>query len=178
MADPAWPIIESTIEYENPWFVAERDTVRRPDGNEDQYYRITTGDDDVVIVAVTDDSQIVLVEQYRPRLKDTFLECPAGAADGEKPPAAAERELREETGYRANSLELLTSYYPEGWVSDQRHIVYASDLEVGEASQHDGEFLEVCLLSVEDALEAVQCEPTVGWALTPLLIAHQTGKIS
>lgn len=178
MTDPAWPIIESTTEYENPWFSAERDTVRRPDGEIGEYYRITTGDDDVVVVAETDDSQIVLVEQYRPRLKDTFLECPAGAADGEKPTAAAARELQEETGYKAESLELLTSYYPEGWVSDQRHIVYATDLDSGEPNLHDGEFLEVCSLPVKDAIEAVQHEPIVGWALTPLLLALQSGKIS
>jgi ADP-ribose pyrophosphatase len=175
--DPTWPVRESVVEYQNPWFDAGHDVVRQPDGERGDYYWIETDYDDVTIVAVTDDAEVVLVEQYRPRLRQTFLECPAGGTDGDEPTEAAIRELREETGYRAKSAELLTSYYPSGWERAMRHVVYATDLTPGDPEPHDGEFLNVRLLPTENALKRIRQEPSVGWSLTPLLLACEEGLL-
>jgi ADP-ribose pyrophosphatase len=60
--------------------------------------------DAVAIVAITSDSKILLVSQYRPPLDSTCLELPAGLIDkGESPEIAALRELREETGFGCNN---------------------------------------------------------------------------
>lgn len=177
MNDPEWPVRESAIEYENPWFHAGHDVVTRPDGEDGDYYWIGTGHDDVAVVAVTDDDRVVLVEQYRPRLRERFFECPAGGTDGEDPTTAAARELREETGYRATSLELVGSYYHSGWERGQRHVVHATDLTAGDPEPEDGEFLDVRALEIENAIEAVTRGPTVGWALTPLLLAREKGLV-
>ena len=67
----------------------------------------------VIIVAVTDDEQLVLVEQFRIPLDRRVIELPAGlVGDGsdiarEDPREAARRELLEETGYQAERLEYL-----------------------------------------------------------------------
>jgi ADP-ribose pyrophosphatase len=68
----------------------------------------------VVVVAVTQGREILLVEQHRPALNARVLDMPAGLA-GDRPgqehedlAEAARRELLEETGYEAGSLELLT----------------------------------------------------------------------
>ncbi|QNN21000.1 NUDIX hydrolase [Planctomycetales bacterium ZRK34] len=75
------------------------------DGWEHASRRIASGV--VAIIAITDDGKIMLVEQYRPPLGRLMIELPAGlagdltdAAD-EDLQTAAERELLEETGYRA-----------------------------------------------------------------------------
>jgi ADP-ribose pyrophosphatase len=67
----------------------------------------------VVIVAVTEDRKLVLVEQYRPPVHKRVIELPAGLVgdiDGKRDESmatAAERELEEETGYRAREMVLL-----------------------------------------------------------------------
>lgn len=67
----------------------------------------------VVIVAITDEAEIVLAEQYRPPVDARVLDLPMGlsgdldGAEGEDLREAARRELLEETGYEAARLELL-----------------------------------------------------------------------
>jgi ADP-ribose pyrophosphatase YjhB (NUDIX family) len=60
------------------------------------------------VVAITPDDRLVLVWQYRFGSEALSLEVPGGVVDPkESPEEAARRELREETGYQADSLELL-----------------------------------------------------------------------
>ncbi len=69
----------------------------------------------VAIVAVTDDGKLILVEQYRPPVGKPVIELPAGLAGDvegselEELSAAARRELLEETGYEADTMEPLGS---------------------------------------------------------------------
>lgn len=64
----------------------------------------------VMIVALTDDGKVVLVEEFRPAVNAPVISPPAGLVGDEGPEeavAAARRELSEETGYGAASLEIL-----------------------------------------------------------------------
>src|SRR5512143_2772825 len=62
----------------------------------------------VAVVAVDDQQQVVLVKQYRHAVRNLVIEIPAGKLDGdEQPLAGAQRELREETGFRAGRIEQL-----------------------------------------------------------------------
>ena len=69
----------------------------------------------VAIVAITDDKQLILVEQKRPPVGCNVIELPAGLAgdipyqEDEPLATAATRELFEETGYRASDMRLLAS---------------------------------------------------------------------
>ncbi len=90
-----------------------------------------------VILAV-DAGHVILIEQYRVPLGRPCLELPAGLVGdeeaGEPVAAAAARELEEETGYRAQSIELLGEFYSSpGMVSEAFTLVRATGLErVGE----------------------------------------------
>lgn len=76
-------------------------------GREHDFVRIEAPDW-VNVIAVTGPGEVVLVEQYRHGTEEVTLEIPGGAVDpGETPAAAAGRELEEETGYRAEALELI-----------------------------------------------------------------------
>lgn len=87
--------------------------------------RIKFADDDIqdwvyldtpksyVIIALTKDKELVLVKLYRHNIKQNVYELPAGGAEqtGETVAEAAQRELREETGYTATNVIDLGAYY-------------------------------------------------------------------
>ena len=93
-----------------------------------------------VILAVDEDDHVLLVEQYRVPLGRPCIELPAGLIgdeddfEGEDPLVAAGRELVEETGYRADVLEDLGTFWSSpGMVSESFTLVRASQLaKVGE----------------------------------------------
>jgi 8-oxo-dGTP pyrophosphatase MutT (NUDIX family) len=65
------------------------------------------------MIAVTHEGEVVLVRQYRHGVDDITLEIPSGIVDpGETELAAAQRELREETGYTAERWQYLGSVHP------------------------------------------------------------------
>lgn len=101
-----------------------------------------------VILAV-DDGHVILVEQYRVPLGRNCIELPAGLIGDENASesveTAAARELEEETGYRARSLEVVGEFYSSpGMVSESFTLVRARGLErVGDGGGVDGENITV-----------------------------------
>jgi len=78
-----------------------------------EYVERTKANGVVAILAVTDEGNVILIEQYRPPLGKMIVEIPAGlsgdhaGAEGELLIEAARRELLEETGYHAAKMEFL-----------------------------------------------------------------------
>jgi ADP-ribose pyrophosphatase len=99
------------------------------------------------VIAAVEDGQVLLVEQYRVPLGCNCLELPAGligdgdGEEGEDTLAAAGRELEEETGYRADQLtDVGTFYSSPGMVSECFTMVRASGLtKVSEGGGVEGE---------------------------------------
>lgn len=89
----------------------------------------------IVLVPVTDSGELVLVEQYRAPIRHRVIELPAGLVgdngDAEEDfKAAAQRELFEETGYQAGSLEeILTSPSSAGMANEILTFYFASGLQ-------------------------------------------------
>ena len=96
------------VVFETEWFNVERQTYDSIDALDGKpFYRINAPDG-VIVLAITDDDQLVLVEQFRPAIGVRTLELPAGARDpDETPEQTAARELYEETGYVCRSLTSL-----------------------------------------------------------------------
>ena len=86
----------------------------------------------VAMVPVLDDGRhVLLVRQYRGPIDRLLLEIPAGLCDveGEDPLETANRELTEEVGRVAGTLELMAQYFPAAGFSDQFVRLYlATDL--------------------------------------------------
>lgn len=93
-----------------PWFRVHEETwddFSHLDGQ--PFYRIESSDG-VLVLAMTSHEEFILVRQFRPALRRSTLEFPAGSIEeGETPEEAVARELLEETGYRAGTLRLLGS---------------------------------------------------------------------
>lgn len=103
--------------------------------------------DGAVGILAHDDERVWLVRQPREAVRDPdLLEIPAGRLDvaGEQPLAAAQRELAEEIGLRANSWEPILSYYSSAGISDERvHLFCARDLHAAEADSGENERIEI-----------------------------------
>ncbi|WP_435360674.1 NUDIX domain-containing protein [Haloarchaeobius sp. DFWS5] len=173
-----WPVRESTVEYDCGWFRAGRDRVDRPDGETVKHHWVESDADAVAVVAVTDDDEVVLVEQYRPTFRERCAEVPAGMVEpGESYEEAARRELEEETGYRAQSVELLETYRPIGIGRMGRAVVVATGLTAGEQAAADASLVDVETVPTAEAFSRVRDDggPTTGWSLTALSLAQVEG---
>lgn len=88
------------------------DQCETPSGHCLEGYHVLEYPDWVNIVAITKDLKIVLVKQYRHGAKKIFTAVPSGTVDGkENPKKTARRELEEETGYVAEALIHVGSYF-------------------------------------------------------------------
>lgn len=108
-------------------------------------YEIADTPNAVAIVAVDAEERFVLVRQARPATGAELLELPAGLVDeGEEPLAAAQRELREETGLHGGSWRELASFWTSpGFVNELVTVFVADGLDEGEPEPDEGEKLEV-----------------------------------
>ena len=106
-----------------------------PAGGPPEPRDIVEAPDAVVVLPRLDDHRVVLIRNRRYAVHDTLWELPAGTLEpGEDPAAAAPRELREETGYAAERIEPLTSFYPApGFCTERLHAFRATGLtEIGQ----------------------------------------------
>lgn len=130
-----------------------RDTVRLPDGNTaSREYVVHPGA--VVIVPMLDDGRIVLERQYRYPVGQVMWELPAGKLDaGEDPLVCGQRELLEETGYRAHEWACAgRMHLAIGYSTEIIHIYFARGLSAGERRLDAGEFLDVHTQQVDELL--------------------------
>lgn len=101
-----WQKISSKKVYKNHYFQVREDEVVRPDGSPGKYFVIETTPS-VMIVAVTRELEFYIVGQHRYTTNIFSWEVPGGSTDGEESIAAAQRELREETGLTSDEWENL-----------------------------------------------------------------------
>lgn len=105
-----------------------------------------------------ENGKILFVRQYRYAYGETVYELPAGKLNaGEDPRLAAARELEEETGIRAERLELLYEVYPTpGYTNERLYVYRAYGGERATAKLDDGEFLDAEWIETEKVKEMLK----------------------
>jgi ADP-ribose diphosphatase len=138
------------------------DTVRFPDGSTGELEIIRHPGASAVVPFLTglsgDDPQIMLIRQYRYAANGYLYEVPAGRLEpNETPVDCARRELEEETGCTAETLERLTTVYTTPGFTDERiHLFLAAGLRTGVARRDTDEFLEVESMPLSKALAMIE----------------------
>jgi ADP-ribose pyrophosphatase len=109
----------------------------------------------VALVPVLDDGRLVLIENRRFAVEETLWEIPAGTLEpGEDPEVCAARELVEETGYRAERLTPLATFFTApGFCNERMHAFVATGLEAVGQKLEDTEEITVHLVSTERVRE-------------------------
>ena len=111
-----------------------------------------------VIPFITKD-EIILIQQYRHAVKELIYEIPAGTLDeGETFITCAGRELEEEIGYKAETLEPLVILYPSpGILSEIMHLFKATNLVKTQTNHQADESIKgIVQVKLSDALEMVK----------------------
>jgi len=113
------------IVYESSLLRVARGRFRAPDGSEFER-DVVHHPGWVAVVPLTDDGHVVCVRQYRAAVGTWLLEVPAGIRDvgGEPPEETARRELAEEAGLAADTMELVATIHNSPGFADERGMVF------------------------------------------------------
>lgn len=132
-----------------------------PDGRVkflDRIYRV----DSVHVLAFDADDKLLIIREYRPFFHDYIWMLPSGKADKETDTAVgAQRELREETGYKAGTLVHLCDASPGEMYGFLNRFYVATDLSYDPLPPEEAESIEVFPMDPEEALQKILTSSTV-----------------
>ena len=167
-----WKTLSSRAIYSNRWMSMREDIAEMPDGRTTVYGVVTFGDC-VGIVPFLDDERILMVRQYRYVQKDARWEIPTGGVkEGESLLDAAQRELQEETGYQAERLTWISSYYTSKSICDETaHLYIGEGLSAAPRPADETEFIEVQDFAFTEALRMV-CDCEIMDSMSVIAILH------
>lgn len=134
-----------------------QDTILVPNGNIVKYDFIGH-QGAAAVVPVREDGKLLMVKQFRNSLDRYTLEIPAGGLNGPDEPTmnAAVRELEEETGYRAGSVEwLITVRTTVAFCNEKIDIYLARDLVSGKQHLDEDEYINVEAYTVDELCEKI-----------------------
>ena len=160
MADPKrenpFTVLSSRDVYQNPWIRVVEHQVLNPKGRPG-IYGVVHFKARAVGVVPYQDGDVWLVGQYRFPLEAYSWEIPEGGAPGDETlEDCARRELAEETGLRAETLEPIVRLHLSNSVSDEYGVVFlARGIHEGEAAPEETEELEVRRVPFDEAYRMV-----------------------
>lgn len=155
-------LISSTRVYEGKIFKLDLDRIWFPDGSEGEMAVVRHPGASAIVPFLSDprgdDPDLLLLRQYRYAGGGYLYEIPAGRLDaGEQPIECARRELREETGCTAASVEeMCAPLMTPGFADERIHIFLATGLTRGETAYEADEFAEVHVVKLSLALSMIQ----------------------
>src|SRR5687768_12753614 len=153
-----WEQLDNQIVGDFEIFRVRRKRARSPRTGETHNFHTLDLPDWVEIVPLTDDGRLVMVEQFRHGIGAPSLEFPAGILDpGESPIQAAARELEEETGFRAQSLQSLGTLHPNVAIQNNRLAIILARgcTPTGQHDMDASEDLRVRVLTVDEVEQCI-----------------------
>lgn len=151
--------VSRTFAYGGTVLNIYRDHMVLPDGGEEDYDFIHHNGA-AAVIPVMDDGRIIMVRQYRNAIDAYTLELPAGKLDTPDEPTktAAQRELEEETGYKADPKDvtfLLGLYTTVAFCNEKIDIYVAKNLIKTQQMLDDDEYIDVEIYTLEELIDMV-----------------------
>ncbi len=160
MAPKPWTTLSTREIYKNPWMRLREDIAEMPNGKT-TIYDVCEFGQCVGVLPFIDDDHVVMVRQYRYVFGENHRwEMPTG---GWKPQEtleeAAQRELTEEVGYRAGSLQHISTFWTSKSICQELAHLYVgralASLDPAEIVPDETEFLEVAVMPFAKVHEMV-----------------------
>jgi len=151
-----WKILQSHVEYQDPWIHVRRDDVIRPD-NQPGSYTVVSLKPGVSVLAIDDAGHVCLTEEFHYGVGRVTIEVVSGGIEsGEGPLLTAQRELAEELGITANEWAHCGVCDPfTASVVSPTQLYLARDLTFGEHQQEGTEQIRLVKMRLDEAVEAV-----------------------
>ena len=169
-----WKTLSEKEVYSNPWIKISHHEVINPSGGKGIYGVVSFRNKAIGVVPVDDEMHTYLVGQFRYTLNEYSWEIPEGGGpEGEEPAITAVRELREETGLQALSIELLGKIHTSNSVTDEVGFLFlAKDLKQLDSSPEETEDITVRRIPLAQAVQMVESgEITDSLSMTGILLA-------
>jgi ADP-ribose diphosphatase len=149
----AWHFLGSTLLQRLGALALRDDAWRLPTGALRRYPVLQVGTT-VGVVPFVDAEHVLLIRQFRHLSRADSWELPGGGGKpGEEPLAAAQRELREEGGYRAGRLTFLARFFPSiAYLDETAYCYLGEDLTPDPLASDDDEFLERRVVPFHEAV--------------------------
>lgn len=169
-----WSVVRQDTEYQTPIFSLLKRKSRLPEENLEGDFYIIDAPDWTNIIAITEDQQVILVEQFRHGIQKATLEIPGGAIDGdEEPMNAAKRELLEETGYSSEDwIKLGEVSSNSAILSNYTHLYLARNCQLQQEQNLDEhELIELHTYPLDEFLNMVR-KGVIHHSIVVAAVAH------
>jgi 8-oxo-dGTP pyrophosphatase MutT (NUDIX family) len=169
-----WALLDKQLGFQTRIFKLMLERWRSPRTQAESTFSVIDSPDWVNVVATDLHGNMIMIRQFRFGSAEFTLEVPGGMVDpGEQPRATAERELYEESGYRAQRFVDLGYVEPNPAIFNNRaHMFWAEGCErAGEQVLDAGEDIEVVPLPIEQVL-ALQRSGGITHALVSVAISR------
>jgi 8-oxo-dGTP pyrophosphatase MutT (NUDIX family) len=154
-----WKVIRTVAKESLRIFKAQYNYLINPRNGKEIEVVVLTGNDAVNVMAVTSENKVVMIKQYRFGINDYTIEIPGGLVDaGEDLLHAAQRELREETGYSGENWKYLGKIAQNPVFQDAYiHHYLLIDAEKTHPTEFDeAEDIEMIEMKVKEVKEGIQ----------------------